>query len=201
MVHVLRKRGTMTQEAVTRNRILPAIALALGLMGAAVASAQDAPRDTGAAGPLPGLNASPPQATDHAAEASNTMQPVPGAMPGSEAVPSTISEKNAADDKLITVAYTFKNLTDEQRQAIFEALTGQPAGRAFKADIGTVVPFGVELHEMPGDVTRQVPQTKGYQYAVADSRVVLVSPPTRIAVAVLTDVGATTGQGGRSPNR
>jgi hypothetical protein len=180
------------------TRILLAVAFAL--LGAVAGSAQDAPRNTDAAGPLPGPNANPPQATEHAPAASNAVQPVPGAMPGSEAVPSTISEKNAADDKLITVAYTFKNLSDEQRRAILESLKGQPASRAFNADVGTVLPFDVGLHDMPDDVTRQVPQTMGYQFAVANDRVLLVSPPTRIVVAVLPD-GATTGQGGRSPNR
>jgi len=30
----------------------------------------------------------------------------------------------------------------------------------------------------------RVPQTKGYQYTVADNQVLLVSPPTRIVVGV-----------------
>src|SRR5262249_59089316 len=183
-----------------RNNCGAALGIVLALCGA-VAFAQGAPRETGAGGSLPGPNATPPAAQDHSADASNAIQPVPGAMRGSDAVPSTLSEKNAADDKLITVAYTFKNLTDEQRQAIFEALKGQPAGRAFNADIGTVLPFDAEFHAMPDEVVRQVPQTSGYQYAVANDRALLVSPQTRIAVAVSPEAGAPTGQGGPSPNR
>src|SRR5215831_4386575 len=49
------------------------------------------------------------------------------------------SARNAADDKLITIAYTFKTLTDEERRAIYQALKGQPAA-AFNADVGTEVP-------------------------------------------------------------
>jgi len=33
-----------------------------------------------------------------------------------------------ADDRLATVAYTFKLLNPEQRSAIYQALKGQPAG-------------------------------------------------------------------------
>jgi hypothetical protein len=45
-----------------------------------------------------------------------------------------------------------------------------------------------------------VPQTKDYQYAVAGNRVLLVSPPTRIVVAVFPDPkGGEAGAGRRSP--
>ena len=52
---------------------------------------------------------------------------------------------------LITIAYTFKTLTDEDRRAIYQALKGQPAA-AFNADVGTEVPPGVELHLVPNEV-------------------------------------------------
>jgi hypothetical protein len=171
-----------------------AILLALSL-GAA---AQDAPRDTGPQGALPGPNANPPGSAAHPDDGSNPVQPVPGAMPGSDTVPSTISEKNAADDRLITLAYTFKYLTDEQRQAIYRALKDRPAGTAFNAEVGVKLPSSVALHDMPDAVTAQVPQTKGYQYAVADNRVLLVSPDLRVVVAAIPDVAAiSTGEGRR----
>jgi Protein of unknown function (DUF1236) len=182
-----------------RVHVIPAIALMLAVLGAA--AAQDAPRRTGPGDALPGPNATPPQAQDHPADAGNAVQPVPGAMPGSDTVPSTISEKNAADDKLITTAYTFKNLTDEQRGTIFQALKDKPAGGAFNAQIGTELPSSVELQAVPDEVVRQVPQTGGYQYAVADNRVLLVSPPTRIVVAAFPDAkDVTTGASRRTPN-
>jgi hypothetical protein len=197
-----------------RTNLLCSTAIMLALMGSIAASAQDAPRDTGAAidagkpsdtrpgGPLPGPNATPPQAAAQPSDGSNPVQPVPGAMPGSDTVPSTLSEKNAADDKLITIAYTFKNLTDEQRRAIYQALKDQPAGSAFNADIGTALPFSVELKPMPGALAAQVPQTRDYQFAVADSRVLLVSPTSRIVVGVFPDAkGLETTGGRRSPQR
>jgi hypothetical protein len=84
---------------------------------------------------------------------------IPGAPENSDTVPAKFSEKNAADDKLITVAYTFKLLTDEQRRAIFEALKDRPAGAAFNADVGVELPLSVELKAVPDEVTRRVPQT------------------------------------------
>ncbi len=67
---------------------------------------------------------------------------VPGAPANTDTVPAKFSQKNAADDELITVAYTFKTLTDEQRRAIYQALKDQPAS-AFNAEIGTELPPGI----------------------------------------------------------
>jgi hypothetical protein len=112
---------------------------------------------------------------------------VPGAPADTDTVPAKYSAKNAADDKLITVASTFKSLSADERQAIYQALKDQSAGSAFNAEIGAVLPPAVELRALPGEVTARVPQTKDYQYAVAANRVLLVSPPTRIVVGVVQD--------------
>jgi Protein of unknown function (DUF1236) len=109
---------------------------------------------------------------------------VPGAPADTETVPAKFSQKNAADDALITVAYTFKMLTDEQRRAIYASLKDQPAGSAFNADIGAELPLAIELRTVPDELVARVPQTKDYQYAVSNNRVLLVSPPTRIVVGV-----------------
>ncbi|HZN31888.1 MAG TPA: DUF1236 domain-containing protein [Xanthobacteraceae bacterium] len=196
-----------------RTNLLCSTAIIVTLLGVAAASAQGTPpgnapanaagqdigkpSDTAPRGPLPGPNATPPQAAAQPADGSNSVQPVPGAMPGSDTVPSTLSEKNAADDKLITVAYTFKNLTDEQRRAIYQALKDHPVRSAFNADIGTELPASMELQAMPDAVVAQVPQTRGYQFAVSDNRVLLVSPPTRIVVGVLPDAKGLETTGGR----
>jgi cytoskeletal protein RodZ len=111
---------------------------------------------------------------------------VPGAPTETDTVPAKYSAKNAADDKLITVAYTFKSLTADERQSIYQSLKDRPAGSAPNADIGAVLPVAVELRALPGEVTARVPQTEGYQYSVAGNRILLVSPPTRIVVGVFT---------------
>jgi hypothetical protein len=124
---------------------------------------------------------------------------VPGAPADTDTVPAKFSAKNAADDQLVTVGYTFKNLSDEQRRAIYQALKDQPAGPAFNADVSAVLPATVELKAMPDEVAQRVPQTKDYQYAVAADRVLLVSP-TRIVVAVFPDSkGVEATEGRRSP--
>ncbi len=55
---------------------------------------------------------------------------VPDAPANTDTVPAKFSQKNAADDELITIAYTFKTLGDDERRAIYEALKGQQAGSA-----------------------------------------------------------------------
>ena len=66
----------------------------------------------------PPPNASPPAN----AVLVNGALAVPGAPANTDTVPAKFSAKNAADDKLITLAYTFKTLTDEDRRAIYQAL-------------------------------------------------------------------------------
>jgi hypothetical protein len=105
-------------------------------------------------------------------------------------VPAKFSKKNAADDELIIVAYTFKTLTDDERRAIYQALKGQPTGSTFNADVGTELPPGIELRPVPNEVAARVPQTKDYRYAVANDRVLLVGT-SRIVVGVFTDASAT----------
>src|SRR5262249_60719781 len=115
----------------------------------------------------------------------NGVLAVPGARASTDTVPAKFSASNAANDKLITIAYTFKILTDEERRAIYQALKGQPAA-AFNADVGTKVPPGVELHLVPNEVAARVPQTRGYQYVVTKDRVLLVGT-SRIVVGIFAD--------------
>jgi hypothetical protein len=150
-----------------------ALALAfVGSIGLAAAQQQPPP------------NASPPAN----AVLVNGALAVPGAPANTDTVPAKFSAKNAADDKLIIIAYTFKTLSDEERRAIYQALKGQPAA-AFNADVGTELPPGVELHPVPNEVAARVPQTQGYRYVVANDRVLLVGT-SRIVVGVFADANA-----------
>jgi hypothetical protein len=123
---------------------------------------------------------------------------VPGAPANTDTVPAKFSAKNAADDELITVAYTFKALTDDQRRAIYEALKGQPAGFAFNADLGTELPPGIELRPVPDELAARVPQTRGYRYAVTNDRVLLVGT-SRIVGGVFADANVPVSEGRRTP--
>jgi hypothetical protein len=122
---------------------------------------------------------------------------VPGAPANTDTVPAKFSAKNAADDKLITVAYTFKTLTDDERRAIDQALKDQPAA-AFNADVGTELPPGIELRPVPKEVAARVPQTRDYHYAVGNGRVLLVGT-SRIVVGVFGDPNAPVSEGRRGP--
>ena len=138
-------------------------------------------------GQVPGPNATRPQDRNTNTDGKTMVQPVPGAMPDSQTVPSTISERNAAADKLITVAWTFHNLTDKQRAAIWNALKGKPTSAAFNADVGNVLPPAVKLETIPLSVAQQVPQTEGYRFAATGDRVLLVSPLDPIVVGVVKE--------------
>jgi hypothetical protein len=121
---------------------------------------------------------------------------VPGAPANADTVPAKFSAKNAADDELTTITYTFKTLTDEERRAVYQALKGQPPGSAFDADIGTKLPPGIELRPVPEEIVARVPQTRDYRYAVAKDRVLLVGT-SRIVVGVFADLPVSEGRRGR----
>jgi hypothetical protein len=107
-----------------------------------------------------------------------------GAPTDVDTVPAKFSERNARDDQMITLAYTFKNLSDQERREIAQAIKGEPGTTAFNGDVGTVVPFATELRLVPDALATRVPQAKGFQYLNAGNRVLLISPPTRIIVGV-----------------
>jgi hypothetical protein len=125
---------------------------------------------------------------------------VPGAPADVDTVPAKFSAQNAADDALTTTAYTFKKLSGDQRRRIHQALKDQPAGSAFNADVGIQLPASINLRPLPSELTENVPQTGGYQYAVAGNRVLLVSPVSRVVVGVFPDVKAIEAGEGRQGN-
>ena len=124
---------------------------------------------------------------------------VPGASADTDTVPAKFSARNSADDKLITLAYTFKTLPNDQRQAIYQALKAQPAAAyapSSQAQVGEVLPFSLDTTAIPAKLAAEVPATKGYQYIVAGNRVLLIAPAGRAVVGVFTGTGdATTGVG------
>jgi hypothetical protein len=125
----------------------------------------------------------------------NGVLAVPGAPQETETTPSKYSARNAADDKLITLAYTFKTLPNDQRQAIYQALEGQSPVASLKARIGTVLPFTVATRAVPEKLAARIPATEGYHFAVSDNRVLLISPVHRVVVGVFTGTDdATTGK-------
>ena len=137
----------------------------------------------------------------------NGVLAVPGAAADTDTVPAKFSAQNSADDRLITLAYTFKTLPNDQRQAIYQALKEQPAAAHapsahapdVHAQIGTVLPFAIVTKAIPAQLAEKVPAAQGYHYMVADNRVLLIAPASRAVVGVFTGTGdGTTGIGNES---
>src|SRR5919204_1717555 len=123
---------------------------------------------------------------------------VPDAPANTDTVPAKFSPKNAADDELITIAYTFKTLTGDERRTIYEALKDQPAGSAFNADVGTELPPEIELRPVPDELAARVPQSRDYRYAVTHDRVLLVGT-SRIVAGVFAGPNTPVSEGRRGP--
>jgi hypothetical protein len=123
---------------------------------------------------------------------------VPDAPANTDTMPAKFSQKNAADDALITVAYTFKSLTDDERRAIYQTLKDQSAPSAFNADVGTELPPEIELRPVPDDLAARVPQSRDYRYAVTHDRVLLVGT-SRIVAGVFAGANTPVSEGRRGP--
>jgi hypothetical protein len=120
-----------------------------------------------------------------------SIQPVPGAMPNTDDVPSALSPKNAQDDALPVAAYRLKHLTDAQRQTIYRALmpnqnAAKPANASTQhVDIGMALPPDATLQPVPADLARNAPGLDGLQYHIVGDQLVLVEPIYRQVLAVI----------------
>jgi hypothetical protein len=125
------------------------------------------------------------------AAAPASIQPVPGAMPNSDTVPSTLSPKNAQDDALPIAAFRLNDLTDQQRQAIYRAvMANRSAGKATDAPVaqlalGTVLPQDTPLQPLPKDVASGPSDLSRVSFQVIGNQVVLADPLNRAVLAVI----------------
>jgi hypothetical protein len=146
---------------------------------------------TGPTGQVPGPNAAPVQDPTKPSAGTKPIQPVPGAMPDSDDVPSTISEKNARDDQLPLAAFRLKNLTDEQRQAIYRSVMANmqknqlPTSIGTPVDVGTALPRNLPLSPLPAEVTNRIPEVKDLQFGFSGDKLLLVDPFYRQVLAVI----------------
>ena len=118
----------------------------------------------------------------------------PGADKDAATVPAKFSAKNDAEDHLPLMAFTFKNLSDDQRRAIVQSVkdakTAAPNGAAnpdFYANVSVQLPSAVDLRALPDDVTAKIPQTRTYWYTTVGDKVLLVEPANRTVVAVIKE--------------
>jgi hypothetical protein len=115
-----------------------------------------------------------------------------------DTAPAKFSAQNSADDKLPVIAYTFRNLTPEQRRAVFDAVTGGDAAvsadaPAVSATLGSEIPNAIasrQLKPMPGALTAQMPQFAQLRYMRSGDLVLAVEPNNNIVVGVFTKDGS-----------
>ena len=110
----------------------------------------------------------------------------PGAPADSQTVPSTISPRNAALDELPTMAFPLP-FTDEQRQRIRDAVSKAPVEGA-NARAAELLPSGINVRELPRQITDQIPASRNLGYVRTADRILLISPPNRIVVGEIGEL-------------
>jgi hypothetical protein len=116
---------------------------------------------------------------------------VPGAATDGQAVPSKYSARNAALDKLPTVAFTLHHLTEAQRREIFERLHSGRGGLALSpghAMVGAELPAEIALRDLkpvPESLTAKFPELRGASYLAEAPNVLLVGT-NNVVIGVLS---------------
>jgi hypothetical protein len=87
------------------------------------------------------------------------------------------------------------NLTTQQKQTIMQSVQterGQPAPAGFQPRVGASVPQSMSMHQLPSNVTTQVPIAKDLEYAKLDNNeVLLIDPKDRRVADIITPSGTT----------
>jgi hypothetical protein len=121
---------------------------------------------------------------------------VPGAPADTQTVPSKYSPRNAAADRLPTVAFRLKYLADDQRREIYEQLTGTRQRLALSpgqaddphAVVGAEIPADLALgafSPVPETLVAGLPELRGTVFMRSAGRVLLIEPANRIVIGVL----------------
>jgi hypothetical protein len=187
--------------------------VALGLFGSGAALAQSVPGDaqqqtspqqqtTGATSAPDHTTPPPPHAQPQAPLADQAKPAAVGPAQANTAaklggpadfatpqtMPSTLSAENAALDKLPTTALQLP-LTDEQKKVIAGSVAGaQPQNVAGLSDIHVAdfLPTAVAPQEFSTDVKQKLPEVGRYKFVKLDKRVLIIDPPNRTVVGVIT---------------
>jgi len=124
-----------------------------------------------------------PKATTDGPVLLNGMLNVPGAPTDSQTAPAKFSERNAALDKLPTMA-TALQLNDEQRKKIAAVLrSGNAPAATVDTTIAEQLPSQIEMVDLPDTLKTEIPDVNKLKYVHAGDRILLVDPPNRIVVA------------------
>ena len=121
----------------------------------------------------------------------NGILAVPGAPTDGHTVPSKYSARNAESDRLPTVAFRLRGLTDAQKREIYEGLHGGRGGLALSpghAMLGAEIPAYIALPDLkptPDSLTAKFPELRGSGYLVEGSNVLLVGT-NNVVIGVLS---------------
>jgi hypothetical protein len=95
------------------------------------------------------------------------------------------------------------NLTTQDRLTIEKGVQtekAQPAPAGYLPAIGTQVPQGMTVRQLPSQVTSQVPAAKNLEFAKLDSNEVLLIDPKNRSVAEIIQPAGSTGAATMSPS-
>lgn len=117
-------------------------------------------------------------------------------LPGATAqtAPAKFSQKNADLDDYSIMGLPVQ-LDDQQRHAIWEAMSGQqvteksgPAmGQTIHAETGVFLPDNVDAQPLPDQLGVQIPQLRGLKYVKTEDKVLLVAPSNGIVRGVIEE--------------
>lgn len=107
----------------------------------------------------------------------------PGATP--QTMPSTISAKNAALDKLPTTALQLP-LTAEQKQLIAKSAAATAPAQSnpdlVNLHVADFLPTATPTHDFSLDVMREIPAAKNYKFVKVDKRLLIIDTPNQTVV-------------------
>ncbi len=108
---------------------------------------------------------------------------------GSASAQTTVITREPVETRTVVTTQPLA-LTPVQRQTIYRTIVREPVQAApptVEYRVGTRVPEGVRLYEVPQDVAVEVPAVRRYRYMHVNNHVVLVDPATSEVVADFND--------------
>ncbi len=108
---------------------------------------------------------------------------------GSASAQTTVITREPVETRTIVTTQPLA-LTPVQRRTIYRTIVREPvetAPPAVEYRVGTQVPQGARLYEVPDDVAVEVPAVRSYRYMRVNNHVVLIDPATSEVVADFAD--------------
>jgi hypothetical protein len=108
---------------------------------------------------------------------------------GSASAQTTVIMREPVETRTIVTTQPLA-LTPVQRRTIYRTIVREPVETApptIEYRVGTRVPHGARLYEVPDNVAVEVPAVRSYRYMRVNNHVVLVDPATSEVVADFVD--------------